>query len=100
MCISPAGRRSSPRGSGPPGGPPEGTHTLHFIPIVIIDDDDEGENEAVDPTTATPSRSTTKKLGTEKILPQKMANDTSKQNKNNANNVPMPDDDTEKTRTR
>ena len=48
MCISPAGRRSSPRGSGPPGGPPEGTLTLHFIPIVIIDDDDEGENEAVD----------------------------------------------------
>ena len=67
MCISPAGRRSSPRGSGPPGGPPEGTLTLHFIPIVISDDDDEWENEAVDPTTTTPSRSTTKKLGTEKI---------------------------------
>ena len=45
MCISPAGRRSSPRGSGPPGGPPEGTLTLHFIPIVISDDDDEWENE-------------------------------------------------------
>ena len=57
----------SPRGSGPPGGPPEGTLTLHFIPIVIIDDDDEGENEAVDPTTTTPSRSMTKKLSTEKI---------------------------------
>ena len=45
MCISPAGRRSSPRGSGPPGGPPEGTLTLHFIPIVISDDDKEWENE-------------------------------------------------------
>ena len=102
MCISPAGRRSSPRGSGPPGGPPEGTLTLHFIPIVISDDDDEGENEAVDPTTTTPSRSTTKKLGTEKILAIKnfLANDTSKQNKNNANNVPMPDDETDATRTR
>ena len=26
-------------------GPPEGTLTLHFIPIVISDDDDEWENE-------------------------------------------------------
>ena len=29
----------------PLGGPPEGTLTLHFIPIVISDDDDEWENE-------------------------------------------------------
>ena len=91
-----------PRGSGPPGGPPEGTLKLHFIPIVISDDDEEWENEAVDPTTTTPSRSTTKKLGTEKILAIKnfLANDTSKQNKNNANNVPTPKDETETTRTR
>ena len=34
-----------PRGSGPPGGPPEGTLTLHLIPIVISDDDEEWENE-------------------------------------------------------
>ena len=45
LCISPAGRRLSPRGSAPTGEPPEGTLTLHFIPIVISDDDDEGENE-------------------------------------------------------
>ena len=52
--------------------------------------------------TTTPSRSTTKKLGTEKILAIKnfLANDTSKQNKNNANNVPTPDDETDTTRTR
>ena len=77
--ISPAGRHSSPRGSGPPGGPLEGTLTLHFIPIVISDDDDDGENEAADPTTTTPSRSTKKKLSTEKILPLKWP--TTRQNK-------------------
>ena len=44
-------------------GPPEGTLTLHFIPIVISDDDEEGENEAVDPTTPKPP--TKKRLKTE-----------------------------------